>query len=48
MKTVSRIVLVAAVVVAIYFATIGRAQFYDLIEFLSDLIQIIADNYLKK
>lgn len=48
MKTVGRIILVAAIAGAIYFATIGRDQFYDLLNVISDLLQVIADNYLKK
>ena len=48
MKTFSRIIVVAAVVAAIYFATIGRDQFDDVMEFITDLLQVIADNYLKK
>lgn len=48
MKTVGRIIFVAAIVAAIYFATIGRDQFYDLLSLFSDLLQVIADNYLKK
>lgn len=48
MKTFSRIIVVAAVVAAIYFATIGRDQFDDVMEFITDLFQVIADNYLKK
>ncbi len=48
MKTVGRIVLIAAIVCAIYFATIGREEFNSLIDFFSDLLQVIADNYLRK
>ncbi len=48
MKTITRIVVVAAIAAAIYFATIGRAQFYDLLDFFSEMIQAVAAGYLKK
>lgn len=48
MKTVTRIVIVAAIAGVIYFATIGRNQFYDLLDFFYDFIQAIAGGYLKK
>ena len=48
MKTVTRVVIVAAIVAAIYFATMGRAQFYDLLDFFYEMIQAIASGYLKK
>jgi hypothetical protein len=48
MKTVTRIVIVAVILGAIYFATIGSEQFHQLLDFFSDLIQAVADNYLKK
>jgi len=48
MKTATRIVLLAAIAAVIYFATIGSNQFHQLLDFFSDLIQVIADNYLKK
>ena len=48
MKTIGRIVLVAAIACAIYFATIGNNQFYRVVDFISDLLQAFADNYLKK
>ena len=48
MKTIARIVLVAAVACAIYFLTFGRDQFYDLMDFFYDIIQAIASGYLKK
>jgi hypothetical protein len=47
-KTVTRIVILAAAAGAIYFATIGRNQFYDLLDVFYDLIQTIAGGYLKK
>ena len=48
MKTLMRIVLVAAVACAIYFATIGSKDFYRLLDFCSDLIQSFANNYTRK
>ena len=48
MKTLTRILVVAAIAGVIYFATIGRDQFYDLLDFFSDLISAIASGYLKK
>lgn len=48
MKTVTRIVIVAAIAGVIYFATIGRDQFYDLLDFFYDIIQAVASGYLKK
>jgi len=48
MKTVTRIVVVALIVAAIYFATIGREQFYGLLDFFYEIINAIAAGYLKK
>jgi hypothetical protein len=48
MKTVTRIVVVALIVGAIYFATIGRDQFYAFLDFCYDMINAIAAGYLKK
>ena len=48
MKTITRIVLLAVIVGVIYFATIGRDQFYDLLDFFYDIINAIAAGYLKK
>ena len=48
MKTVTRIVILAAIAGAIYFATIGRDQFYDLLDFFYEIIAAIAAGYLKK
>ena len=48
MKTVTRIVIVALIAGAIYFATIGRDQFYDLLDLFYDFIAAIAGGYLKK
>jgi hypothetical protein len=47
-KIVTRIVLVAAIAGVIYFATIGRDQFYDLLDFFYEIIGAIAAGYLKK
>jgi hypothetical protein len=48
MKTITRVVIVAAIASVIYFFTIGRNQFYDLLDFFSRLIDAIAAGYLKK
>jgi hypothetical protein len=48
MKTLTRIVIVAAIAAAIYFSTIGRDQFYSLLDFFNEIIQAIAAGYLKK
>jgi hypothetical protein len=48
MKTVTRILIVALIAGVIYFATIGRDQFYDLLDFFYDFIAAIAAGYLKK
>ena len=48
MKTITRLVIVALIVGVIYFATIGRNQFYDFMDFFSELIDAIARGYLKK
>jgi hypothetical protein len=48
MKTVTRIVVVAVIIAAIYFSTIGRDQLYDLLDFFYEIINAIAAGYLKK
>jgi hypothetical protein len=48
MKTITRIVIVAAIAGIIYFSTIGRDQFYALLDFFNEIIQAIAAGYLKK
>ncbi len=48
MKTLKRILIVVAIGCVIYFSSIGRRDFYSLLDFFSNLIQVIADNYLKK
>ena len=48
MKTITRIVIVALIAGAIYFATIGRDQFYDLVDFFYEIIAAIGAGYLKK
>ncbi|HLA11763.1 MAG TPA: hypothetical protein VJ023_14340 [Pyrinomonadaceae bacterium] len=48
MKSLSRLLLVAAIIGVAYFATIGRDDFYRLIDAAMEMIQLIADNYHKK
>jgi len=48
MKTLSRIVLVAVIACAVYFATIGSNQFYRLLDAIVDVFDAIGSNYLKK
>ena len=48
MKTLLRILVLAAIACVIYFATLGRNDFYRLLDAVSGIIQMIADNYLKK
>ena len=48
MKTITRIVIVAAIAGVIYFATIGRDQFYDLLDFFYEIVGAIAAGYPKK
>ena len=48
MKTLMRLVFVAVLLLAIYFATIGRSDFYRLLDDVSDVIQAIGNNYTKK
>ena len=48
MKTLTRIVVVALVVSVIYFATVGKKQFYSLMDTISDVFGTIGNNYLKK
>jgi hypothetical protein len=48
MKTIMRLVFVAAIIGVIYFATIGRDQFYDLLDFFYEILGAIAGGYLKK
>ena len=48
MKTITRIVIVAVLAGVIYFATIGRDQFYDLLDFFYEIVQAVAAGYLKK
>lgn len=40
--------VLGVIVVVIYFATFGRDDFYDLLDAIQGIIQVIADNYLKK
>ena len=46
MKTIMRLVFVAAIIGVIYFATIGRDQFYDLLDFFYEILGAIAGGYL--
>ncbi len=48
MKTLTRLVDNALIDGVIYFATIGRDQFYDLLDFFYEMIAAIAVGYLKK
>jgi hypothetical protein len=48
MKTLSRIVIVAAIACAIYFSTIGTKDFYRLLAMISEVFEAIGNNYLKK
>jgi hypothetical protein len=48
MKIVSRILLVLAIIGAIYFATIGRNDLFRIIDTIYDVIQAFAANYTKK
>jgi len=48
MKTVSRILLVLAIIGAIYFATVGRNEFFRVIDTIYDVIQAFAANYTRK
>lgn len=48
MKAITRIVIVVAIAGVIYFATYGRDQFYDLLDFFYNLVQAVASGYLKK
>ena len=48
MKTLLRLMLLGVIVLVIYFATIGRDDFYSLLDAIQGVIQTIADNYLKK
>jgi hypothetical protein len=41
-------VIVALIAAVIYFATIGRDQFCDLLDFFSEFISAIAGGYLEK
>ena len=48
MKALTRLVVIALIAGVIYFATIGRDQFYDLLDMFYDFIAAIAGGYLKK
>ena len=48
MKTVTRILLFGCMAAALYFGTIGRNDFYQLVDTIYDAIGVIAANYTKK
>ena len=48
MKTISRILILGFIVGVIYFATLGRDDLYRFLNAAQDVIQTIANNYLKK
>jgi len=48
MKTISRILLLIAIIGAVYFITIGRNDFFRIIDAIYDVIQVFAANYTKK
>jgi hypothetical protein len=48
MKSFSRIVFVVAVAGAIYFSTIGRKNFYYIVDSVNDLVAAYGANYTKK
>lgn len=48
MKTLMKLLLVIAILGAIYFGTIGRDDLYRFISAAQDVIQSFASNYTKK
>lgn len=48
MNTLWRLMVLGVIVIIIYFATIGRDDFYRLLDAIQAIFQVIADNYLKK
>jgi len=48
MKTITRLLLIAFVALAIYFGTIGRSDFYWLLDSIERAISAIGANYLRK
>ncbi len=48
MKTISRILIVAFIGCVIYFVTIGKNDFYRLIDALYEIVDAIGRNYLRK
>jgi hypothetical protein len=48
MKTLTRILVVVLIAGAVYFSTIGRNQFYRLLDTVSEVFETIGNNYLKK
>jgi len=43
-----RIVVVVLVIAVIYFGTIGRDHFYDVLDVLYDFFQALGSGYMKK
>ena len=48
MKTLSRIVFVVAIVGILYFSTIGRKNFYYIVDSVNDFVAAYGANYTKK
>ena len=48
MKILTRLLIVAVIAGVIYFVTIGRDDFYRLVDAAMEIIQLVADNYHKK
>jgi hypothetical protein len=47
-KTLSRMLILVLIASLIYFGTIGRDDFYRLLDAVQDIIEVIAANYLRK
>lgn len=48
MKTIWRLMILGLIALVIYFVTIGRDDFYSMLDLVENLFQLVADNYLKK
>ena len=48
MKTLTRIVLLGAIICVIYFSTLGTKDFYRLLAMINEVFETIGNNYLKK
>jgi hypothetical protein len=46
MKTVSRLLILASVVSVLYFATVGRNDFYRIWDAVEGVIAAVASNYV--